>query len=113
LEFLDAKLPFAIPTPKITNILPSSDGARHPVSHGITLPGDATGGGSVNLSVHARIAQSAFFLSHVIDRVSALDPDTSSCGAAILEKKLRAFALTLLETSGRKFLCWPYTICLR
>jgi hypothetical protein len=83
---------------------------RHPVSQRI---GEGDSNDPIKLSVYARIAQSAFLLSHVIDRVSAWDPNSSSCGAAILDHNLRSFAMALLEPSDRKLHCWPYTMCLR
>jgi len=113
LEYIDKKLPFAIPTPLPTDLLPSDDGTREPASQGMSLHGAMPTNTSVELSVHARIAQGAFLLSYVVDRVSASDPNSSSCGAARLDNTLRSYAMTLLQPKGHGHLCWPYSICLR
>jgi hypothetical protein len=113
LEYIDKKLPFAIPTPLPTDLLPSDDGTREPASQGLSLHGATPVNTSVALSVHARIAQGAFLLSYVIDRVSASDPNSSSCGAAFLDNALRSYAMTLLQPNDHGYLCWPYSICLR
>ena len=113
LEYIDKKLPFAIPTPRLTDLLPSDVGTREPVSHGMTLHGATYVDDSVDLSVHARIAQSAFLLGYVIDRVTTSNPNSSSCHAACLDNALRSFAMTLLQPNSREHLCWPYSICLR
>ena len=113
LEYIDKKLPFAIPTPHPTDILPSDDGTRAPVSQGINLHGTTPIDASVELSVHTRIAQGAFLLSHVIDCVNASGPNSSACGAAFLDNALRSYAMTLLPPNGHGYFCWPYSICLR
>jgi len=113
LDYIDKKLPFAIPTPRLTDLLPSDNGARAVASQGMSLHGAPPTNSNVELSVHARIAQSVFLLIYVIDRVSAFDPNSSSCGAAFLDSALRSYAMTLLQPNDDGHLCWPYSICLR
>lgn len=112
LEYIDKKLPFAIPTPLPTDILPSDDGTREPASQGLNLQGATSTNVSLELSVYARIAQGAFLLSYVIERISGTDPNTSSCSASYLDNALRSFAMTVLQPSGHGHFCWPYSICL-
>ncbi len=113
LEYIDKKLPFAIPTPLLTDLLPSDDGTRQPVCQGINIHGATPTNASGDLSVYATIAQGAFLLSYVIDRVNGSDPNSSSCGAAFLDNALRSYAMTLLQPNDHGYLCWPYSICLR
>ncbi|TAQ86141.1 hypothetical protein B7494_g5546 [Chlorociboria aeruginascens] len=112
LEYIDKKLPFAIPTPLLTDILPSDDGSREPVSQGISLDGSTPINNAVELSIYARIAQGIILLSYVIDRVNGCNPNTTSCGAALLDNALRSYATLLLQSDGHGHFCWPYSICL-
>lgn len=113
LEYMDEKLPFAIPTPLATDLLPSDDGTKYPTSQDLNLHGRASGGPSVELSIYARIAQGAVLLSYVITRVGESDLHSSSCGAASLDTALRSFAMICLQPSDSGHLCWPYSLCLR
>ncbi len=113
LEYIDRKLPFAISTPLPTDILPSDDGTREPASQGINVDGGTPADAPAELSIYARVAQGAFLLSYVIDRVSASDPNASSCGTVFLDNALRSYAMTLLQPGGLGHLCLPYSICLR
>jgi hypothetical protein len=113
LECVDKKLPFAIPTPLLTDLLPSDNGTREPASYGMSLHGAAPITTSTELSVHARIAQGALLLSYVIDRVSSSNPNSSSCSAVFLDDALRTYAMAVLQPNDDGHLCWPYTICLR
>ncbi|KAH7370820.1 hypothetical protein BKA65DRAFT_471996 [Rhexocercosporidium sp. MPI-PUGE-AT-0058] len=112
LEYLDKKLPFAIPKLSPSDILPSEDGTRQAVFLGLKRDGHAPDPGA-ELSIYARIAQGAYLLGHVIDRVRASNPDSSSCGAAYVDNTLRLYAMDLLQPTGHGHLCWPYGICLR
>lgn len=115
LEYIDKRLPFAIPKVSPTDILPSEDGVKEPVSRGLKKDGDPLDLNTVELSIHARIAQGAYLLGHVIVRVStsASDSDSSSCAAAYADNTLRSYAMDLLQLSNHGHLCWPYAICLR
>lgn len=84
LEYIDKGLPFAIPTPLPYDLLPSDDGTRVLVSQGLKQHGAAPSETSVHLSVHARIAQGAYLLGYVIDRVSESDPNSSSCRKSVV-----------------------------
>ncbi|KAH7413374.1 hypothetical protein BKA64DRAFT_638037 [Cadophora sp. MPI-SDFR-AT-0126] len=112
LEYMDRRVPFAIKTPSPSDILPSEDGARIPVSCGLSQEGKWPIPSTVELSVSARIAQGAYLLSYVIDRVSVSKSTISSCAAAQLDASLRSYALDLLKPAGHSHLCWPYAICL-
>jgi hypothetical protein len=113
LEYIDKKLPFAIPTPLYTELLPSDNGIKASASQGLNLHGAAPDDPSVELSIYTRIAQGAFLLGHVISRVGDSDPNSSSCGAASLDTALRSFAMVCLQPSDCGHLCWPYSLCLR
>jgi len=113
LEYMDKKLPFAIISPRPSDILPSDNGTRIPVSSGLSQHGKPAVPSTVELSIGARIAQGAYLLGHVIDRVSAAKSNTSSCGAAYVDMTLRSYAMDLLKPAGHGHLCWPYAICLR
>lgn len=113
LEYMDKKLPFAIPTPILSDILPSENGERVSVSSGLSLQGKPPISNPIELCVSARIAQGAYLLGHVIDRVSAVKSDISSCGAAHVDMTLRSWGMDLLKPAGHSHLCWPYAICLR
>ncbi|KAG4423432.1 hypothetical protein IFR04_003399 [Cadophora malorum] len=112
LEYMDKKLPFAIISPRPSDILPSDNGTRIPVSSGLSQHGKPAVPSTVELSIGARIAQGAYLLGHVIDRVSAAKSNTSSCGAAYVDMTLRSYAMDLLKPAGHGHLCWPYAICL-
>lgn len=112
LEYLDKKFPFAIPTPLPSDLLPLENGMREPASHGLKLYKVAHDKRSSGLSVQARIAQSAFLLSHVIDYMRASDPKSTLFGAACLDKSLRMFMMMILEENIANNQ-GPYTICLR
>jgi hypothetical protein len=113
LEYIDKKLPFAIPTPTSTDLLPATDGTRQPVSRGTGLDKWTIGNDAAKINLHARTAQAAVLLSHVIYRVSSSGPEISSCGAGLLDKNLQSFAMDLLQPDGKHHNCWPYSICLR
>ena len=113
LEYLDKKLPFAIPVPLPSDLLPSDDGTRNPVSQGRNMHEAPPGIDSGKLGVYARIAQAAVLLSYVINRLTSSGPFLSSCSAANLDQSLRSFAMTLLHPDENDHLCSPYGICLR
>ena len=113
LEYLDKRISFAIPDPLPTNLLPSDDGTRNPVSQGINMNEAHAGIGSHKLNVYARIARAAVLLSSVINRVRATGPYLSSCSAPHLDRDLRSFTMTLLHPDEKHHLCSPYAICLR
>ncbi|KAK0122398.1 hypothetical protein ONS95_010638 [Cadophora gregata] len=112
LDCIDKKLPFAIPSPSPSDILPSEDGTRFQVSIGLSQQGKPADPSTVELSIGARIAQGAYLLGHVIDRVSTSKPSISSCAAAHVDLTLRSYAMELLKPAGHGHLCWPYAICL-
>ncbi|KAL2066647.1 hypothetical protein VTL71DRAFT_2719 [Oculimacula yallundae] len=112
LEYIDKNLPFAIPKLEYSGTLPSEDGSRRPISHGLKQYGDTSSPDVTELSVPTRIAQGAYLLGHVIDRVRASNPDSSSCGAAQIDVTLRSYAMDLLQPSDHGHLCWPFAICL-
>ncbi|PVH80981.1 hypothetical protein DL98DRAFT_588037 [Cadophora sp. DSE1049] len=110
LEYMDRKLPFAIPSPGPSDILPSEDGTRVPVSSGLSQQGKAPIPSTVELCISARIAQGAYLLGHVIDRVSS--SKLSSCAAAHVDITLRSYAMDLLKPAGHGHLCWPAILVL-
>jgi len=113
LEQLDQPFPFAIPTPLPTDILPSHDGSQHTVSSGLCVD-DATPSEnvSVKLTSHARMAQSIFLLSYVIEYVKSTSSSPSPHDAACLDRSIRSFMMALLQ-DDIKHHQGPYTICLR
>ncbi|XMA10366.1 hypothetical protein WAI453_003157 [Rhynchosporium graminicola] len=112
LEYVPKKLPFAIPDLDWSDILPSGDALRLPISYGLVQHGDTTSPIPVDFSVPTRIAQGAYLLGHVIDRVQSSNTDSSSCSAAKIDGTLRAYAMDLLQPSEHGHLCWPFAISL-
>jgi len=111
LEQLDAKFPFAIPTPLPTDLLPSHDRQLAPI--GLSID-DAAAEREIphRLNSHARLAQSIFLLSHVIEYVNATNQNSLPHSPAWLDKSIRSFMMAVLQ-DDLKSNHGPYTISLR